>query len=52
VAGGASGGACTTDGEMKCGGTGFLTCVHKKYVDRPCAPGTKCHPNGASIICK
>jgi hypothetical protein len=35
-------GACPTVGEMKCCGSGFITCDDSGWVYRACGPGTAC----------
>jgi hypothetical protein len=42
---------CSNTGEMRCNGFGFDTCVYNKWVFRECASGTRCQPNGESIVC-
>lgn len=39
------------DGDMKCNGLGFDTCVGKEWVYRSCSSGTSCKQNGDSVIC-
>jgi hypothetical protein len=42
---------CSLEGEMRCQGTGFVTCDHGVWVFRDCAPGTVCRPFNGSILC-
>lgn len=46
-------GACPTLGEMKCCGTGFVTCDYSGWVYRECGPGTVCHqlPAPGPLFC-
>jgi hypothetical protein len=46
-------GACPTLGEMKCCGTGFVTCDYSGWVYRDCGPGTTCHqlPAPGPLFC-
>jgi hypothetical protein len=39
------------DGDMKCNGLGFDTCVGKEWVYRSCSSGTSCKKNANSVIC-
>lgn len=42
---------CQTIGEMKCCGTGFVTCDHAGYVVRECGPGTVCKSSAGDLYC-
>ena len=42
---------CQTIGEMKCCGTGFITCDHGGYVFRDCGPGTVCKGSSIGLYC-
>lgn len=46
-------GPCPTLGEMKCCGSGFITCDYSGWVYRPCGQGTTCHelPPPGPLIC-
>ncbi|KAI9785908.1 MAG: hypothetical protein M1839_008174 [Geoglossum umbratile] len=46
----AAGSPCQTTGEMKCCGTGFITCDHGGYVFRDCGPGSACKSNGSNNV--
>lgn len=42
---------CQTVGEMRCCGTGFVTCDHSGYVFRDCGPGTVCRSSSSDLYC-
>jgi hypothetical protein len=42
---------CQTIGEIKCCGTGFVTCDYSGYVFRNCGPGTACKNNSPGVYC-
>ena len=46
-------GSCWNEGEMKCAGSGFITCNHGSYVYRQCGPGTACKsgPGYNAVFC-
>ena len=42
---------CPTIGEIKCCGSGFVTCDNVGYVFRNCGPGTLCKDDGSGVFC-